>query len=256
MKKNYTINIPVGTFWKVLVPLFFVLIFVAGIAGILIVDKVVMPRLPNMSNKGVVTVPSIVNLSKDEAKEKLYDVGLRLQIQDKEYSDSLADDVVMIQTPAGGKEVKKGRHVFAVLSNGPEVAEVPTVYKRNERQARNVFRKAGFNNAKFFKVFSNGSLETVVGSNPKGGTLISREYPVEVYISKGPKPTHVTVPNLIGEALSSAKQLIRESGIRLGRINYKNSTERAPGTILSQSLSPGVRSSIDSRINIVVAAKK
>ena len=49
-------------------------------------------------------------------------------------------------------------------------------------------------------------MDVVVDAFPASGTTISREMEVDLYVSKGPRPTHAEVPNLVGESIGSAKE--------------------------------------------------
>jgi serine/threonine-protein kinase len=257
MKKNYTISINVRTFWLIVVPLSILIIIIGGIGGIFIVDRLVLPKLPGISNRGILEVPNIVGLTKDKARQGLYAIGLRLQVQEREYNDTQPKDIVLRQRPESQEKVKKGRHVFVVLSKGPEVEKVPDVSKMKGRQGKRVLREAGFSKIIVFKAYSEVyDKEIIVRTNPKHGTVISREVPIEVTISKGSRPTHAVVPNVIGEILSEAKIQIKESGLLTGKINYKVNVNLKPGIIITQSISPGTNAPLESKINLVVSATK
>jgi len=91
-------------------------------------------------------------------------------------------------------------------------------------------------------------------TNPPRGTIISREVCVEITVSKGPKPTHAEVPNVIGETLSDAKRLVEESGLNVGKVEYRMNTPTRPGTVISQSVSPGTNAPLESAVDLVISA--
>ncbi len=255
MKKSYTISVPVKTFWTVIVPLVFILMIVGGITGLILVDRYIMPNIAGVSNRGIVKVPAVVNMSWENGRQALYDIGLRLQVQSREYSDSLENEVIISQRPQPDEKVKKGRHVFVIVSKGPEVDTIPDVRNMTERIGKKVIREAGFSNIKVYKSYSERyDKEIVVTTVPVRGTVISREIPVEITISKGPKPTHVVVPNVIGEILSEAKRAIEENGLFIGKVGYRANPTARLGTVISQSVSPGTNAPLESRINLVVSA--
>jgi len=257
MKKNYTISISIEKFWTIILPVAFISIFFGGIAGILVVDRIVIPNLPGIANRGIIEVPDIVNMDREKAREQLYSIGLRLQIQSKEYNNSLMNDVIISQQPESNTKVKKGRHVFVVVSKGPEIDTIPDVRDLSELSGKNILRKAGFGNIKVTRAYSEKTLkDNIINTNPKRNLLISREAPIEVTVSKGPRPTHTQVPNVIGDILSEAKQKIEDNGLRLGTISYKVTSKSRPGSVISQSASPGINAPLESAINLVVAANK
>jgi serine/threonine-protein kinase len=253
MKKNYTISVPAPVFWKVIVPALILGIIAGGFIGLGIVDKMIMPRIVNM-DRGMVIVPSIVNMPWEEARQDLFNVGLRLQISLRQYDEKIARDRVISQQPLPQENVKKGRLVVVVVSKGSEIGVVPLVTNMTERKATTELKKMGFIVGKskrdYFEDFPKDVVESV---SPKEGTTISREMPLEITVSDGPKPTHADVPNLIGEGLLNAKNKIEKSGLKLGKIEYKANATVPPGTVISQSASPESSIPLESTINIVVS---
>jgi eukaryotic-like serine/threonine-protein kinase len=253
MKKSYSINIPAGLFWKVIVPSAVILCIAGGALGIVIIDKMVMPRIVH-NDRQIVTVPDLSDHEWEKARQQLFDVGLRLQISSRQYDEKILRDHILSQQPAAGEKVRKGRLVIVTVSKGSEVGEVPDVRKLTERKAVIELRKQGFIVGKKKRDFSD-SLEKdmVIQVSPAPGSSVSKEMPVDLVISDGVKPTHADVPNLIGESLLDAKKKIEESGLVLGKIDYKNNATLSPGTIVSQSVPPGSSVALKSAINIIVS---
>ncbi len=255
MKKNYTISISVKTFWKVIVPLSFLLLIAGGIGGILIVDNYIMPNIAGVNNRGIVKVPNIINMSLDDGRQKLYNIGLRLEVQSREYNDTCKSGVIITQRPQSKEQVKKGRHIFVEVSKGPEIDTIPDIRNMKERIGKKTMRQAGFSNIKVFKSYSERyDKEIVVTTNPARGTVTSREIVIGVTISKGPKPTHALVPNVVGEILSEAKRAITENGLLVGKIEYRINPTVRPGSVISQSISPGTNAPLESHLNLIVSA--
>lgn len=253
MKKNYTISISASTFLKVVLPAVVFCGAVGGLAGILIVDKVVMPRIVYV-DRGMVTVPSIVNLPWEQARQELFNIGLRLQISSRQYDEKVPRDYIISQLPLAEEQVKKGRMAVVVVSKGSESGIVPDVSTMTERKALAELRKKGFIIGKVKRdYFDEYEKDMIASISPKEGTTISREMPIDIIISDGPKPTHADVPNVIGEGLISAKEKIEKAGLKLGKIEYKQNASLSPGTVLSQSVSPESSVPLESAIDIVVS---
>lgn len=257
MKKNYTISIPKKFFWTIYLPLALIVIGFGSASGIMIIDRIIMPNFSDVKNKDMVSVPELVGIKSDIARQKLYDIGLRLQIHDKEYSDSYELDMIMNQQPEAGKMVKKGRHIIAITSKGSEIDTIPDVRKMAEGVGKKILREAGFGEINVNRAYSDRyPKDCIIATSPEQGTIVSREYPVEIVLSKGPRPTHAVVPNVVGDLLSSAKEKIEENGLHVGEINYKTQSVSKPGTVISQSISPGTHAPLESYIDLVIAAKK
>jgi eukaryotic-like serine/threonine-protein kinase len=256
MKKSYTISIPVTTFWRVVLPLAF-LVSAAGIlAGIFVVDRIIMPGVVHI-NKGTVTVPGIQNMPYEEARQKLYEAGLYCDVQSREYSDKVPKDNIITQGPAEGTSVKKGRQVSVIVSRGPVIGIVPHVRKLTDRQAKQELRKNGFELGKVRRTYSEEiEKDKIIRSEPEEGTTISREMPVDLYLSNGSRPTSAEAPNLVGETIGTARTKLEEAGLQLGVIREDNNLSLTPGTIISQSVSPGTSVPLESSVDLVVAVRK
>lgn len=223
----------------------------------LLVDRYVMPNVVGMKNRGIIRVPDLVGIDSEEGRQVLYDIGLRLQVQSREYSDSLANGFIISQRPQPEEQVKRGRHVFVIVSKGPEVGVIPEARNMTERIGKKVLREAGFTNVKVYKAYSEKvAKDMIISVVPAPGTGISREIEVELSLSKGPKPTHAVVPNVIGESLAIAKQAITESGLRVGNVEYRVNTSARPGTVITQSVAPGKNAPLESSIDLIVSASK
>ncbi len=215
-----------------------------------------MPKVTNLSNRGDVVIPKIVDLSYDTAKQLLYNDGLRISVREKAYDEHKEVNTILTQDPLAGKKVKRGRHLFVTVSKGKEAAQIPEVMKLSEGPAKSALRSVGFDNIKVDYVYSgNVPRNSAVFTRPKAGTSTSREVDVRLYLSKGARPTHATVPNIVGEMLSTAKRQVRKDGLVVGTITYDRSSVMGAGRIVSQSLTPGSSVKLESRVNLVVSAK-
>jgi eukaryotic-like serine/threonine-protein kinase len=258
MRRSYTINfsIPVSTFWGIVVPLLVLAVAGGMLCGVLVVDRLIMPTVVGV-NRGLIPVPSVVNMPSDQARDKLLGVGLRWDIKSREYSDGVPQNSVISQFPAAGDEVKKGRQVDAVVSKGPKTDAVPDVKKLNDRQARIELRKHGFDIGRIRRTYDDSvTKDLAIKSVPEKGTIISKEMTVDLVLSNGPKPTSAEVPNIVGESIESARAKVEDSGLSMGAMTYANNASVEPGTVMSQSFSPGTSVPLESKIDIVVSVKK
>lgn len=256
MKKNYTFNIPVEKFWKVFLPSVVVICVAGFLIGIFVVDRFVMPKVVGV-DKELVKVPNVAGLLYEEARHKFFQAGLLTELKSYEYDDKIPKDAVINQTPEEGAKVKKGRHIALTISKGKEIGVIPDIRNLSEHQARIELKKNGFSVGNVKKVYSDEKpVDVVIDAYPESGTTVSREIEIDILISKGTKPTHTEVPNLVGEDLVDAKKKIEDSGLKMGTISYQNNKSVSPGTVVSQSVSPGSSVPLESSVNIVVSVTK
>ena len=253
IKKQYTISIPAGLFWKLYVPAAILLSGAAAIGGFFFIDMVVMPRVVGIE-RDLVEVPEVRKLTLEQGKEKFFAVGLLTEIRSRDYDNAIPEDGIVSQIPEPGSKVKKGRRISVVISKGKEISVIPIVKNMTERQARMELKKCGFQLGEIKKTFNDKQpAETIIDAFPPGGTTISRDMKVDLSISKGQKPTSTEMPNIVGESLAEAGKKIEKSGLKVGKISYRNSPSLLPGTVVSQSISPGEIVPLDTDVNMAVS---
>ncbi len=252
-KRYYTINIPVGTFWKVYLPLGLFFCVVGVFLAIFVVDRVVMPNLVGVGRDEVM-VPDLQGLTYDQARDRLLEQGLMVEIRSREFHDEIASGMLITQSPEVGKEVKRGRRVSVTLSRGKEIAVIPEVKGLSEHHARKELRRGGFTIGRVIRTYSESQpADHVIDADPAGGTTISRSMNVDLRVSRGSRPTHSEVPNLVGQSLAEAREVVEQRGLEVGRVSYQNSPSLVPGTVVSQSVSPGTEVPFESAVDLVVS---
>jgi len=240
----------------VIVPSVIAGLLMAAALGALAVDRVVMPHVVHL-NKGIVPVPAIARLPYEQARQKLYDVGLVCRMKAEEYSDTMPVGAVVRQYLEPGTQVKRGRHVDVAVSKGPAVAAVPAVRGMAEHIARLELQKKGFAVGRTEKKYDDKMpADHVINASPPEGTKISRDMEVGLQVSRGPKPTHAVMVSVVGEGLADARAKIEEAGLQVGAIDYQDSPTLAPGTIVSQSVPPGASVPLESSVKLVVSVRR
>jgi serine/threonine-protein kinase len=252
-KKNYTFSMPVRSFWTLYLPIAFGICIAAFIGGIITVDAFVMPRIVGI-DRGMIVVPDIKGLPLEGAREKLFNVGLLTEIKDREYHSKLPIDAVISQSPDAGEKVKKSRRILVVISKGEEFAVVPDLQNMNERQARNELKKYGFTVGEVRKIWDEKhEKDLIISTYPANRSTISRDMPLDLILSKGPKPTSAEMPNIVGEPVADAKKKLEECGLKVGVVRYKNDYSLLPGTVISQSIPPGENVPFEKAVSITVS---
>lgn len=114
-----------------------------------------------------VTVPDVGNQPQEQARKTLTDVGLRVKTA-QEYSETVAQDNVIKQSPAGGGQAKRGDTVTLTISQGPPLVEVPSVMGKQVDEARQILGDAGFQVT--VDNFMGGYFGTVRSQDPTPGS--------------------------------------------------------------------------------------
>lgn len=135
-------------------------------------------------------VPSVEGRSLDDARRILSDSGFNVSTKEENH-DTIAEGMVIRQTPGVGARVAKGSTVEVTVSLGKktEYAEVPSLYKMTEDQARQALEARGL---KLGTVTSqpsdNGEAAgLVIEQEYASGSQLEKGSSVRVIISSGPR---------------------------------------------------------------------
>jgi serine/threonine-protein kinase len=252
-KKYYTFSVPVREFWRKYLPVALAVMVIAGIAGVILVDVVIMPNVAGV-NRGMVEVPDVAGMLLEDGREKLYAAGLLTEIEGRDFDPRVPENKIISQNPKTGADVKKGRRVQVVVSRGKELAAVPGVKGMTEHQARMELKKNGFAVGAIKKVYDDilpG--DQALGTVPGAGTTISREMKVELLMSRGPRPVSAEMPTIVGESFAGATKKVEDAGLVVGKIIYKDEPSLQPGTVVAQSVSPGTVVPLGTPVSITVS---
>ena len=117
--------------------------------------------------------------------------GLSVGTVTYDYSDTVAQGIVISQSVDGGKKVDAGTTVNLVISNGPEPAakvSVPPVTGSSESTARQLLRSAGLNVGNVTYQHSNSvAAGNVISCSPGVGSSVDEGTTVSLVISTGPQ---------------------------------------------------------------------
>ncbi|AYD40018.1 Stk1 family PASTA domain-containing Ser/Thr kinase [Clostridium fermenticellae] len=92
---------------------------------------------------------------------------------------------------------------------------------------------------------------TVIKTYPSSGTKVKANSEVRVSVSSG--QDNLSVPNVVGVDLGSAKDIITSSGLKVGSITYKYSDSTQSGYVISQSPESDSNATSDTEVSIVVS---
>ena len=140
----------------------------------------------NKDSSDNVTVPSVVNMTIEEAQKSLEGTGLKLVVRSEEYSNGVSKDRIITQTPSENTSLKKGDSVSVVVSKGNSKVPVPNVVGLKLSQAERLLNdnKLVLGNVKYEY---NDALEGTVLSQSLVGGSSDEGQKVSLVVSKGKK---------------------------------------------------------------------
>lgn len=161
-----------------------------------------------------IPTPAVIGKQAPQAVQQINDAGLRLGRVQLEATDTAEVGDVIDQEPQSATKLKPGDLVSIVVVAEPQTTEVPTIVGRSRDDAFAELATARLS-ARIVESYDTSVAAGLVisqiptaGADLKPGTLIA------VAVSKGPAPTQVRMPKLIGLRETDAEALLKASSLR------------------------------------------
>lgn len=200
------------------------------------------------------TVPKMVGLQLVDAVDALQKEGLLAKVD--QVDSPLRADTVVSQNLPEGEKAARGKVVVLRVSKGGALLPLPDVRGMKFEEAVGRLNEAGFKVSTVTRVTDKfKAAGTVIAQNPAAPQQISATSMVSLLVSRGPTEdsSFIIVPDLRGQPVDLAKEVLEQSGLVVGRVTESPSEESAAGTILSTSPNRGARVQSGAQINIVTA---
>jgi len=197
--------------------------------------------LINMSKPKDVLLPELINLTQEEARQKVEEMNLIFEVSGEEYSPNYELGKVISQNPAYiyNYKVKEKSKVTVVISKGTEMTIVPKVIGMEKEEAKKALADAKLVveevEEKSTKVQEGYVIKQSVDSN----TEIAAGTVVQIYVSIGDGLEEILMPNLVGKTEEAAKQELTNQKLKLNTVVYEEDKTKPDGTVLKQDKEAG-----------------
>lgn len=202
-----------------------------------------------------IEVPTVVNLTEEQAVSQLEKRGFRANIARNAESDEYEKGKVMSQDPEASTRAKKGTIVNLVISSGREV-EVPELKNMNLSQAEEILRDLGLKIGTTSTDYSNTvEKDLVIRQEPVAGSSVQSGSEVNLVISVGKEDTTeiVKVGNYIGMSEADAIATARNNHLRVRNVDYQYSSNTEKGLVMSQSIGAETEVAENSAIDFIIS---
>ena len=227
----------------------FKVIFIFFCLGIFVtVGKDIFVR--HFFNERLTVIPNVMNLSEKDAVKYLKEAGLKVKVNHSRKEDAPAD-VVYIQFPKAGQEVKVNRTIQIWVNSG-EGVKVPDIIGLELLEARSILQGENIQIERIDYQPSNEKYNTIIGVYPKVGTKLDVNQKITLLVSSQKVADSSTVPNLIGLDLNDAKVLLGQIGLSVGRISHSEDATLPINTIMSTNPAAGSKIAPNQKINLVI----
>ncbi len=193
----------------------------------------------DMTTPKDVLIPELVGLTLDEAKTKVEEQKLQIEVKEERYDAEIEAGKIISQDPIYKEnyKIKEKTTINVIVSLGLKIVKVPKVTGKTLEEAKELLEKE--------------DLVVVVEEEPskkiEAGYVISQDVPENAEIGAGSTVTikvstgveKSLVPNVLDKTEADARKLITEAGLTLATVLNAEDTTKDNGIVLKQSLNAG-----------------
>ncbi|GMG97189.1 Stk1 family PASTA domain-containing Ser/Thr kinase [Tepidimicrobium xylanilyticum] len=139
--------------------------------------------------RNLVKVPNLINRNINEIDSILKDSSLSEGLVEYEYSDNVAENIIINQDPAPYTEVEEGTKINLIVSQGPEkkIVVMPKLVGQSENEAKNALIAYGLALDQIVREPNNEYEEGIVfWQSIEPGNEIETNTAITLYVSSGP----------------------------------------------------------------------
>ena len=183
-----------------------------------------------------VKVPDLSKKTEDEAKAALKELRLGVNVQTGT-SDDVPEGQVYDQSPAAGTKVDVHTQVTINISSGKEKFSLDDVTGMQYQQAQAQLENDGLVVSLEFDYSDSVGSDKVISTSPKAGSQVAKGDTITITASKGKETKTTIVPNLLGQNIDDAIQMIKDAGLTYNGKSSDYSDSYSENQVMNQSIS-------------------
>jgi tRNA A-37 threonylcarbamoyl transferase component Bud32 len=168
---------------------------------------------------GQVRVPDVIGMLEEDGQTVLESSGLEMQVLGQAHHPTIPAFAIIEQSVRAGEPVPEKTSIGVVISQGPDLVEVPALIGKSGDEAQAEIQMAGLI-SEIQEVWSEQPAGSVIEQDPPAGSLVQGRSLVRLSVSGGARAS-------VGVIL---EQIIRLDAYELPRLDYH------PGDTLSVTL--------------------
>jgi beta-lactam-binding protein with PASTA domain len=142
----------------------------------------------------------------------------------------------MSQVPDPDTKVRRGWQLRVAQSLGPQRVAIPDLSSESSRAAQlNIERRGLELGATALLPTTSAPPDQVIGQSPPANASGVAAPRISLLLSAAPTPAAYVMPNLVGQSLGSATQILQSAGMHVGTIKVAT-TGTAPNSTPGQNL--------------------
>ena len=199
-------------------------------------------------------VPSVVNLSFDDATRTLARAGFKTQRGESRFHASAPGRTVLQQEPPAGSREKTGTVITLHISSGQRTATVPSVLGSTRQGAQIAIENAGLEMGRLEMQHSDRPAGQVIATRPAAGEKLNLPARVDLVVSRGPATAEI--PNLIGQSLPQARTRLQNMGLLVGTVEIDTTSIEVANTVTAQDPQPGQTVVSGAMVKLVISGRR
>lgn len=203
-----------------------------------------------------VTVPSFVGQTLTDANAEVARLKLTGAVIDHTTSDRYPKNVVILQRPEAGEQVREGRQISFVISDGIVARLMPDLRYQSMREVNLDLSRVRLKLGKVTYVKSDIIPDGhVVSQDPAPLSNVAQGDAVSLVISRGGLSV-LRVPDFVGLSIDEARTLADETGVKLGQVVWTPLGPNGPrhGLVARQIPLPGGKIASFEPVSLQVSA--
>lgn len=168
-----------------------------------------------------VAVPQFAGLSPSAAERVAAENGLLLEVENRFYSSTIPEGVIMSQLPAPGEKVRRGWRVRVALSMGPQRVVIPNVVGQSPRAAQINLQRRDLELGTVAVVhLANLPADQIVAQSPAAHDTEVDSPKVNLLLTApvDDTPRYYLMPDFVGHQFGDATSAMAVTGFQVGEV--------------------------------------
>ena len=171
-------------------------------------------------------------------------------LRDRMYHDTFAKGQIISQEPAAG-QYSKGIKVYVTVSSGPEpqVKVMEDLVDLEQSAAEEFLNNQDMGLQILVRTENHETIKEgrVTRTDPEENTVLEKGQIICLWISEGPATKKVTMPNVVGQNLSTALGVLSQNGLK--KVRYREVEDDAPkDEVVFQSVAKNTEVDVNTEI--------
>ena len=220
------------------------------LGGYVISTQLLFPAPPPPGD--LFEVPNIRGLGLASARERLAGAGLELGVIDSLLHPSIAQTLIVGQSPLPGQVARPASSVRVTVSLGPQMRSVPDVTTLDEDRARILLESSGFV-VSIDTAHAQMPRGRVVEIVPPADAVVALPAGIRMVVSLG--PPLVAMPSVLGLAQEEAVQLLDSLGLIVSDVREVFRFGRDQGIVVEQEPAADIKLERGSAVQLSVGRR-